>query len=258
MPEGDTIHHAAGRIRPVLLGKVPDQIAAPQRRHSLQRWPERLQGCAVEAVEVHGKHLFLRFEGGLTLHSHLRMTGAWGVYRKGRPWRRSPSRAWLVLSVGDSDVVQFDGPLLELLTESQLRRQRRIANLGQDLLAEDFDESRFLQRLQMGSGSRTLGEALLDQRVVAGIGNVWKSEACFAAGIDPSRPIGEVEPQEALAIVAFARSQMAHSAIAGVGARPQAVYGRRGLPCPRCGERILSRGQGVQNRTTFWCPRCQA
>src|SRR5713101_3572506 len=117
MPEGDTIHHAAAQISPALVGRVPDEIVAPQPRHRPDRWPERLAGRAVTSVDAHGKHLFLRFDGDLTLHSHLRMTGAWAVYRQGQRWRRAPRRAWLVIHSGESEVVQFDGPLLELVTE---------------------------------------------------------------------------------------------------------------------------------------------
>src|SRR3712207_4923825 len=112
MPEGDTIRFAVGRIRPVLEGRVPDEIVTPQPRHSMDRWPQKLSGRAVRAVDAHGKHLFLRFEGGLTLHSHLRMTGWWGVYPHGRRWGRSPRRAWLVLRTETHEVVQFDGPVL--------------------------------------------------------------------------------------------------------------------------------------------------
>src|SRR5690349_18699404 len=105
-------------MRPVLDGYVPDEIRTPHPRHTLDRWPERLAGRAVTGVRTHGKHLFLRFEGELTIHSHLRMTGSWGVYEPGKRWRRSASRAWLVLERGGHQVVQFDGPVLELLTES--------------------------------------------------------------------------------------------------------------------------------------------
>ena len=116
MPEGDTILRAANRIRPVLEGVVPDEIVTPQARHARDRWPERLRGRAVTRVDTHGKHLFLRFEGDLVLHSHLRMTGAWAVYRHGARWRRAPRRAWLVIRARGHEVVEFDGPVLELMT----------------------------------------------------------------------------------------------------------------------------------------------
>ena len=121
MPEGDTIAYAANRIRPVLEGYVPEEIETPHPRHALDRWPDRLRGRAVRSVDTHGKHLFLRFEGGLALHSHLGMVGVWGVYRGGRRWGRSQRRAWIVLRRGDAEVVEFDGPLLELVTEGRTR-----------------------------------------------------------------------------------------------------------------------------------------
>jgi endonuclease-8 len=222
MPEGDTIHAAARRIGATLVGSQIVAIETPQPRHALERWPERLQGLAVRTVDAHGKHLFIRFEGGLTLYSHLRMTGLWGVYRRGERWRRSPRRAWLVIRTDRHEVVPLqgepfgptlraDGPVLELMTESRSRFDRRLAALGPDVLAEEFDERRFLGRLREDDQSRAIGEALLDQRNLAGVGNVWKSEG----------------------------------------------YERAGRPCPRCGTAIRARGQGDDNRTTYWCPACQ-
>jgi endonuclease-8 len=257
VPEGDTIHHAANRIRPVLAGRVPDEIATPHPRFAADRWPERLGGRAVEDVCAHGKHLFLRFEGDLVLHSHLRMTGAWSVRETGRRWARHPRRAWLVLRAGGHDVVQFDGPVLELLTETRRRFDRRLAMLGPDVLAEDFDERRFLRRLRQDDPTRPIGDALLDQRTLAGIGNIWKAEGCWEAEVDPWRPAGGVSDGEALAIVAGARPRMRRSALEGHRTIEPRVYGRAGRPCPRCGATIEVRGQGDDNRLTYWCPGCQ-
>jgi len=257
MPEGDTILHAANRIRPVLVGQVPDEILTPHPRHARDRWPERLAGRSVRAVDAHGKHLFLRFDDGLTLHSHLRMTGMWGVYGTGQRWRRSPRRAWLVLRARGQEVVQFDGPVLELMTDSRTRFDSRLAALGPDVLAEEFDAERFLRRLREDDPTRGIGDALLDQRTIAGIGNLWKAEGCWAAAVDPWRPTGQVSDAEALAIVDAVRPRMLASAELGKRAREDRVYNRTGLPCPRCGARIRSRGQGDDNRTTFWCPACQ-
>jgi endonuclease-8 len=257
MPEGDTIHYAANRIRPVLEGMVPEEILTPQRRHAGERWPQRLAGRSVRLVEAHGKHLFLRFEGDLTLHSHLRMSGAWSVYSGGQRWHRSPRRAWLVIRAASAEVVQFDGPLLELMTESRIRFDQRLAGLGPDILGQSFDERAVLRRLREDDPGRPIGDALLDQRTVSGIGNLWKAEACFAAGIDPWRAAGQVEDHETLALLEFARERMSQSARDGFQARPRAVYKRAGMPCTRCGAQIRQRPQGDENRLTFWCPGCQ-
>jgi endonuclease-8 len=258
MPEGDTIHHAAARIRAALQGHVPEEILTPHPRHRADRWPERLAGREVRAVDAHGKHLFLRFEGSLTLHSHLRMTGAWGVYRDGQRLRRAPRRAWLVLRAAGWDVVELDGPLLELMSESRTRSDPRLAILGEDVLGESFDIDRFIRRLRSADPARPIADALLDQRIVAGIGNMWKAELCFAAGIDPWRPLALVADGEAVSLVELARQRMRESAREGFSARPRAVYRRAGLPCPRCGAVIRQRGQWENNRLTFWCPSCQS
>jgi endonuclease VIII len=262
MPEGDTIHHAANRIRAVLEGRVPEELATPHPRFGADHWPEKLAGRAIEGVDAHGKHLFLRFEGERVIHSHLRMTGAWGVYREGQRWRRSPRRAWLVLRAAGHAVVQFDGPVLELLTAARVRADQRIASLGPDILGPEFGEAeraRFLRRLREDDPTRPIGDALLDQRTIAGIGNLWKVEGCFEAGIDPWRRTGDVSDAEALAVVRACRPRMQRSALDGNQTRFKRIYGRADLPCPRCGaaSRIRVRGQWDDNRPTFWCPRCQ-
>jgi endonuclease VIII len=258
MPEGDTIAYAAGRIRPVLEGRVPDEILTPQPRHALDRWPSRLAGRAVVSVDTHGKHMFLRFEGDLVLHSHLGMVGVWGVYGPGRRWGRSARRAWIVFRSAGQEVVEFDGPLLELMTEGRARFDQRLAALGPDVLAHEFDYERFLSRLRSDDQTRLLGDALLDQRNVAGIGNIWKAEGCWEAAIDPWRPVADVSDREAVAIIEAMRPRMMRSAEAGHRAIQPRVYGLSGRPCPRCGARITARGQGDANRTTYWCPGCQS
>ena len=257
MPEGDTIHAAARKVGGALLGKEIVSIETPQPRHAKDRWAERLAGRAVRSVDAHGKHLFLRFEDDLTLHSHLRMGGAWGVYPRGKRWHRSPRRAWLVIRTDEHDVVQFDGPVLELMTESRTRFDLRLAALGPDILAEELDEQRFLTRLREDDPTRGIGDALLDQRNIAGIGNVWKSEGCFDAAIDPWRKLAELSDDEALAIVRAIRPRMQESVSRGGHMRGLQVYDRSGRKCPRCESRIRARGQGDDNRTTYWCPGCQ-
>jgi endonuclease VIII len=257
MPEGDTILSAARRVGEALVGKPILEIETPQPRHALDRWPERLNGRAVRAVDAHGKHLFIRFDGDLTLHSHLRMTGQWGVYRRGERWRRSPRRAWLVIRTEQHEVVEFDGPVLELMTDSRTRFDRRLAALGPDVLAADFDERRFLELLRADDQTRGIGDALLDQRNLAGIGNMWKAEGCFLARISPWRRLDELADDEALAVVGELRPLMQASA-EGRRAPQRWVYDRAGLPCRRCDTLIRARGQGDDNRTTYWCPSCQA
>jgi endonuclease-8 len=258
VPEGDTIHYAANRIRPVLLGEVPEEIEAPQPRHRMDRWPQKLAGREVVGVDVHGKHLFLAFEGGLTLHSHLRMTGSWRVHAIGERWARPRRRAWLRLRAKGHDVIQFDGPLLELMTTSRMRLDQRIAGLGPDIVKDDFDEAKYLRRLREDDPTRPFGDTLLDQHVVAGIGNLWKVETCFGIGVSPWRPTGDVTDAEALEAVRWAHPRMQSSALDGHQSRFKRIYGTTGHTCPRCGEaKIQRRGQGDDNRTTYWCPACQ-
>jgi endonuclease-8 len=142
------------------------------------------------------------------------------------------------------------------MTDSRTRFDRRLAALGPDLLADDFDERAFLRRLREDDQTRGIGDALLDQRNLAGIGNAWKAEGCFAAGIDPWRPLAEVSDGEVLELVRAIRGPMRRSA-AGSAPKEARVYGRAGLPCPRCGTPVAARGQGDDNRTTYWCPECQ-
>jgi endonuclease-8 len=257
MPEGDTIAYAAARMRPVLVGSVPDKILTPQARHLMDRWPERLGGREVTEIRTHGKHLFVDFEGDLVIHSHLRMTGSWGVYPEGRRWRRAPRRAWLVFQSRGHEVVEFDGPVLELMTAGRARLDPRVAELGPDVLAPEFDRERFLARLRSDDQTRRIGDALLDQRNVAGIGNAWKAEGCWAAAIDPWRRLASVSDAEALAVIDAVRPGMLESARNGHASRRPSVYRQSGRPCPRCGSVIRGRGQGDDNRTTFWCPGCQ-
>jgi len=243
MPEGDTIAYAAARMRPVLEGQVPDDIRTPHPRHALDRWPERLRGRAVSEIRTHGKNLFLRFEGDLVIHSHLRMTGTWGVYPPGRRWGRSPRLAWLVLERGGHQVVQFNGPVLELMTEGRARFDQRLAGLGPDVLAPRFDAARFLARLRADDYTRGIGDALLDQRNVAGIGNIWKAEGCWdrpvAARLRGQRRGGGGHRRGAAAAHAGLRPDRADG-WCGAGVSPQRASlppMRRDDPGPRPGGR---------------------
>jgi endonuclease VIII len=162
-----------------------------------------------------------------------------------------------VLRAVGHEVVQFDGPVLELMTSGRARFDQRIAGLGPDILGPELDEERFLARLRGDDPTRPIGDALLDQSTIAGIGNLWKCEGCFAAGVDPWRPTGEVTDDEALQIVRLTRPRMQQSAADGHQIRHRVIYHRAGRPCPRCGTTIAVRGQGDDNRPTYWCPGCQ-
>jgi endonuclease VIII len=270
MPEGDTIHRAARRIGGALVGRPIESIETPQRRHAMDRWAERLAGRGVRSVDAHGKHLFLRFDGDLTLHSHLRMRGMWGVYVRGERWRRPPHRAWLVIRTPEHEVVEFDGPELDLMTDSRTRFDQRLAALGPDVLAPELDEREVIRRLRDDDQTRAIGDALLDQRNVAGLGTIWRSEGCFLAGLSPWRKVQDTTDEEALAVLRTVRPLM-RASVEGDGrivtyqpppGQPEApgstwVFERTGYPCRRCGTAIRFRGQGVDNRNTYWCPTCQ-
>jgi endonuclease-8 len=250
--EGDTILRAARRIETALGGEEIEASAPNPRGRAAGI--ELLDGRRLERVEARGKNLLLRF-GDLVLHSHLGMSGGWRVYPRGARWRRQPSSAWAVLAGEEQEAVQFGGPTLRLLPATRVRRDPRLARLGPDLLASDFDSERAIATIR-ANPARGLGDALLDQALVAGIGNIFKSEACFAARIDPWRPIGDLCDQELGSVLQAARAQMLE-AVAGDGRHDFAVYHRSGGRCRRCRGPISSRGQGDANRTTYWCPRCQ-
>ena len=268
MPEGDTIHRTATNLRRVLVGGVVREARArPQPGSARVPRVERLVGRRIDAVEARGKHLLIRCSGGLTLRSHLRMGGAWHRYRPGEAWRLPAVRAGCVLTTDHAVAVCFGTPDIELLTDADLARHRALRSLGPDLLGDSFDAAEALGRLRARS-SVELGPALLDQRSVAGIGNVYKSEICFLEGLDPGAPVSAVPDAALLHLLSTARRLLVANAGAGRSGRrvttgipvPGAslwVYGRGGRPCRRCGTRILARRQGEQARMTYWCPRCQ-
>jgi endonuclease VIII len=266
VPEGQVSHRNAIRLTAALAGRELVRIEAPEPRLTAQRIPERLTGDRVRVVEAAGKHHLIRFASGRTLHSHLMMNGLWRLLAADRPLRRSG--LWLALWTADHVAAQYRGPVLRLLEPGE--EPAAVARLGPDLLSEDVDPgaaaARGLARLEPGT---TVGEALLDQRVVAGIGNVYKSETCFLCGIDPWRTVGSLGADEAASLGATAARLLAEGvrewAIttyrgggpSGSSRERTWVYGRRGRPCRRCGTPVRARGQGDANRITYWCPQCQ-
>jgi endonuclease-8 len=243
MPEGDALHRAARRLQVLVGEKV--EVETPHPQAQVKRLPEKLDGRRLESVEAVGKNLLLRFEGGLTLRSHLRMRGRWQV----RPRNGvSRGRPWLVLRGGESEAVLWNGPVLEL-------HGRGVRTLGPDILATPPDFDAMLARFRLADQGRAVGDALLDQRLVAGIGNLWKAEALWGAKVSPWRPLSEVSDDELLATLREAECQMRNSLERGKQ-RGRAAYRRAGRPCPRCGALIRSRGQGEANRIAFWCTEC--
>ncbi len=256
MSEGDTIHRLARRISAGLGGELIETAEAPSPRSPLRRTADRLQGQILESAEARGKHLLLIFDGGLALRSHLKMSGSWQLREVGGSLRKPRRRAWLILrGANGREALQFDGPELELLRAGALHRHPRLARLGPDILDRGFDPDQGVRRLRAQSQDRELGEALLDQSVVAGIGNVYKSEGCFAAELDPWCTLGELSDHELFAAIEETANLMRTGLESG--RMPRRVYRLARRPCPRCGTPIRSRGQGDSNRVTYWCPRCQ-
>jgi endonuclease VIII len=243
MPEGDALARAARRLQ-VLVGERVE-VETPHPRAAVKQLAPRLDGRRLEAVEAAGKNLLLRFEGGLVLRSHLRMSGRWRVQARGS---RLFGRPWLVLRGTEREAVLWNGPVLELDGHA-------VRRLGPDLLADPPDLEAMVANLRRDP-TREIGDALLDQRVVAGIGNVWKAEALWEARVSPWRRVGETSDDEARAILGAAHELM-RRAVEGAPER-RAVYRRAGHGCRRCGTPIESRGQGEQNRTAYWCPKCQS
>ncbi len=265
MPEGDTIFRTAEVLRATLLGRrVTGARALAQP--GMRRVPDlsRIVGATVTAVEPRGKHLLIRFDNGLILRSHLRMTGSWHRYRPGERWRRPERRASAVIETAESVAVAFSTPVVELLTDAELRRSVPIRTLGPDLLGRAVDLNEAVGRLRTRDET-PLADALLDQRAVAGIGNVYKSEVAFLERLDPWSPVRSYDDDELRAALATARRLLQANTRGGArittGSRRRGeglwVYGRAGRPCRRCGTPIRSARQGPLARLTFWCPTCQ-
>ena len=259
MAEGDTIHRNARRLAQALGNDPITRAEAPSRQSPLARQPAKLRGLVGKrllAADAHGKHLFLRFEGDMTLHCHQGMRGSWHVYEPGERWRKPRAAAWIALTTDGTEAVEFGGSRMALRSDRELRRDPSLRALGPDLLASEFEIADGVLALrQRASQSTELGEALLDQTVIAGIGNIFKSEGCFAAGLDPWRRLESLDDDE-LERVVHATTALMRTAVRE-SRMERLVYHRAGEPCLKCRGRISSRGQGDSNRTTYWCPACQ-
>jgi len=254
MAEGDSILRIARRMEATLGGK-PVSVRTPGPRRPEGLASASIDGMVLERVESRGKHLLLYFSEDLMLHSHLGMRGGWHVYPLGQRWRRPASQAWIALASDDAEAVNFGGSFMRIGRRGRLLREPRLVRLGPDILADDFEPAVAIARMRGTKPEIELGAALLGQRLVAGIGNIFKSEGCWAARIDPQRRLGEVADGELEDVLTATRALMLEAV--ETGRQPKRVYGRAGQPCPRCGAQIRSRAQGDGARTTYWCPGCQ-
>lgn len=242
MPEGDALHRAATRVR-ILEGEVVS-VEARHPRAQVLGVAERVDRRRLEHVEAVGKNLLLTFEGGLVLRSHLRMKGRWRVQRAGRPIIGNP---WLVVRGREHEALLFNGPVLELTRTGQTPTRR----LGPDIMLDPPELDGMLRRMRATVQEREIGDALLDQRLVAGIGNKWKAEGLFLGGVSPWAHLRALSNDELRRVLAETSRAMRE------GRRGRMVYRRAGMACRRCGETIRSRPQGDAARMAYWCPGCQ-
>ncbi len=262
MPEGDTLYRTATRLRRTLCGQRVEEATSPR---GLLRDSElaEISGATVVAVAARGKHLLIEFDGQRTLHSHLGMHGSWQVYLKQKPWRKPIRWAGLALTLSNCRVVCFQPKTLEWLNAVQLKRHPYLHRLGPDLLDESCDVDEILARFRR-QPQRPLGEAVMDQTILCGIGNVFKSELLFLERVDPFRSVGELSDEALRGLIAHGQKLLRKNSAGEprrtrLGDPRQAlwVYGRSGEHCLVCGEKISLRRQGDLGRSTYWCGSCQ-
>jgi endonuclease-8 len=274
MPEGDSIYRAARTLNLALAGQTITLFESVLPHLSRVEVDDGVAGRTVEKVEARGKWLLIYFSGDLILLSHLLMSGSWHIYRPGETWKRRTYNMRVVIGTARILAVAFNVPIAEFHTAESLARRQGFNSVGPSTLAQDFDEAEVVARLRMRP-ELEIGESLLTQSLLSGIGNVFKSEVCFACGINPFRPVTTLEDDQLRCLVSHARRFMlanvtetsGHKIVTYVSMRRTTgrtnpserlwVYKRTGEPCRRCGSAIVSRKQGFDARTAFWCPQCQ-
>ena len=278
MPEGDTIYRAARALQRAIGGRVVTGFETGLARLARVHDDSPLVGRVVEKVESRGKWLLIYFSGDLILVTHMLMSGSWHLYRPGEKWRMGRSRMRVVIKTADWEAVAFNVPIAEFYTARSLERSSQVPKLGPDILSDEFTVEGGVARLaEYGRGNPDveIGVVLLNQRVMAGLGNVYKSEVAFAAGVNPFRAMGTITEREMERMVDFAWRYMKSNVAEGTGAgivttsgdrrtthamdREERlwVYRRQGQECRRCGATVMMRKQGLQVRSTYWCPECQ-
>jgi endonuclease-8 len=274
MPEGDTIFRAARTLNRALAGNVVIGFETVLPKLSRVEFDSAITGRTVESVEAKGKWMSMNFSGGLVLLTHMLMNGSWHIYRPGEAWQRRRIDMRIVVKTEKIWAVAFNVPIAEFHTEDTLRRRQGFRNLGQDVLGAEFDPATSAQHLRTRKDFQ-VGVALLTQSLMAGLGNVYKSEVCFACGINPFRRVEDLSENEVSCLVETSRKFLLANVTDPAGDQITTyrgmrrttgrsnseerlwVYGRRNQPCRQCGTPVESRKQGEDARTTFWCPACQ-
>jgi endonuclease-8 len=283
VPEGDTIAQSAATLAGVLVGRTVTGFNSSVRGVEARAASLGMIGSRIEAVEARGKHLLIKVSppslpnplsrtrergsqvgaGGAVLRTHMRMTGSWHLYRQGTRWRKPAGYARVILEAGDVVAVCFSAPEVELLSAGQVNGHAALRRLGPDLLAPAFDEAEALTRLR-AAGDAEIADALLDQSIAAGIGNVYKSEVLFLERVNPFVRVAGLDDDTLSRLLRTARRQLRRNVGTSErrttpGGRWNAVwvYGRAGRPCARCGTPIRRALQGPHARSTYWCPTCQ-
>lgn len=278
MPEGDTIYRAARALQRAIGGKVVtgfETALAPLARVDDDT---PITGRTIEKVESRGKWCLIYFSGDLILVTHMLMSGSWHIYRTGEKWWMGKARMRVVIRTTDFEAVAFNVPVAEFHNARSLERYTQIPKLGPDILSEEFTVEGGVRRLAEHAATHPQAEiavALLNQRVMAGLGNVYKSEVAFTAGVNPFRAMSTITPREMEAMAELSQRYMKANVLDGSGDgivtysgnrrtthaanREERlwVYGRQGQECRRCGTAIMMRKQGEQARSTYWCPSCQ-
>lgn len=272
MPEGDTIYRAARTLHRFLAGRTITRFECVYPAVTRVADDRGVVGRTVESVSARGKHVLMAFSGGLVLRTHMRMNGSWHLYRPDDRWRRPARDMRVLVATAEAVAVGFNVPVAELLTTREVARHNQLNALGPDWLDPAFDQGEVIRRMRLHRGD-DVGDVLLNQRVAAGIGNVFKSEILFLAGIHPFTPVSALVDPQLKRLVDIGREQLAANVLTQsqslspfTGRRTTRsldpnrklwVYGRGGEPCRRCGAVIQARKTGVDARITYWCPGCQ-
>jgi endonuclease-8 len=274
MPEGDHIFRAARSMHRVLAGHPVTKFETAYAHLDRVNVDTPVVGRTIEKIASAGKHHLIHFSGDLVLRTHMRMNGSWHLYRHGERWWRGPQAMRVRIDTADWVAVAFNVPVAEFVTTRQLETRSPVARLGPDFLGETFDRDEAVRRI-VASGHRAIAMTLLDQGIVAGLGNVYKSEVLFMSGVHPDTPSSAIHVETLERMMDIARGVLKDNVVEGTSPRIQTyrnlrqtnrasehdeslwVYGRLGKPCRKCATPIEMKKMGIEARSTYWCPTCQ-